>query len=286
MFRQARISLKRVVELLHDSPTETLVQCRKLDLTAPSASIPLLSVSEEDRLERIEMIEVSYRYPGSRNGISEINLSVDRGALVAITGAVGSGKSTLIRVLLGLLPCDSGSIQWNGRNVQDSSDLFTPPKIAYTPQLPKVFSQSLRDNILLGLTEESVGIDEAVYAAVMEKDIESILEQGLQTFVGRGGVKLSGGQLYRTAAARMFVRNAELVVLEDPARALDIHTEALLWERLLAKDSLTAIVVTHRRSTLQKADHVVVLQDGKIESQGSLERLLSESSVIQHLWRS
>ncbi len=141
---------------------------------------------------------------------------------------MGSGKTTLVRTLLGLLPKDSGTVLWNGREVEDSGAHFVPPRCAYTPQVPQLFSTTLRENILLGLPEDTFDLSGALYQAVLERDVVE-MSSGLNTLVGPRGVRLSGGQGRRTAAARMFIRKPELLVFDDLSSALDVETEQILW---------------------------------------------------------
>ena len=207
---------------------------------------------------------------------------------MVITGRVGSGKSTLVRVLLGLLPRQAGEIRWNGEAVADPAGFFRPPRCAYTPQVPRLFSDTLRDNILLGLPEDPPTLAKAIHLSVLEQDITQ-LERGLETLVGPRGLRLSGGQVQRAAAARMFVRQPELLVFDDLSSALDVETEQALWERLdahrnSADEALTCLVVSHRKAALARADHIVVMKDGRVEAEGKLADLLESCAEMQQLW--
>ncbi len=118
----------------------------------------------------------------------------------------------------------------------------------------------------------------------MERDLEE-LESGLDTTIGTRGVKLSGGQAQRSAAARMFIREPELLVFDDLSSALDVETERVLWERIFQQEQRTCLVVSHRRSVLQRADQIIVLKAGAVEAIGKLEQLLQESEEMQRLWQ-
>jgi ATP-binding cassette subfamily B protein len=282
-WRQVPVSVDRLVALMQDVPPSALVAHGPTGLTGPLPEQPPVPPIGADRLETLEVRKLDYRYPGADRGIEDVSFTIPRGSMTVITGRIGAGKTTLVRALQGLLPPDAGEIRWNGRQIERPDTFFVPPRSAYTPQAPRLFSESLRDNILLGLPEDSVDLDAALRAAVMEADIAT-LDDGLETMVGVRGVKLSGGQVQRGATARMFVRPAELYILDDLSSALDVDTERLLWERLFAQPEVTTLVVSHRRPALQRADQIIVMEQGRVIARGTLADLLRTSLEMRNLW--
>ncbi len=270
--RRTGVAFERIRQLAVDSTDADLLDKTRVPLSG------LDVVMEEARIEMVPLIRVSVR-----NLVKEgVDFEIERGSFTVVTGKIGSGKSTLVRALLGLIPAP-GEVWWNGELVEDRASFFVPPRSAYTAQVPRLFSESLADNIALGHRAARERLRQAVQLAVLDPDLER-LEQGHETMVGARGVKLSGGQVQRSAAARMLVTEAELLVFDDLSSALDLHTETELWRRLFEQREATCLVVSHRRAALERADQIVLLDQGLLIGKGTLEELLASSPLMRDLW--
>ena len=283
--RRAKVSLAR----LRDAMPAAAGGGAAAELTCRDAVAAAERESEAGRagpLQRLELRGVTYLHPAGGAGIRDIDLTLERGSFTVITGRIGAGKTTLLKVLLGLLPRQAGELRWNGAAVAHPDRFMVPPRASYTPQTPKLFSTTVEDNISLGAPLADAALAAAVRDAVLEPDLAAMAE-GLRTRVGARGLRLSGGQAQRVAAARMLAQGAELLVIDDLSSALDVKTERLLWDRVLGRVRAvrpTCLVVSHRRRVLRHADRIVLLSRGRVAAVGALDELLAESAELRRIW--
>lgn len=279
--KRTGVAYERLGRLMVDAPVEDLLEPRDYALEREQAPFVPSPPAAEPLLE-LSVSGLTYRHPGTEEGIEDVSFTVRRGELVVVTGRVGAGKTTLLRVLLGLLPKSAGEVRWNGRLVEDPATFFLPPRAAYTPQVPRLFSDTLRENVLLGRRASDAEVARALELAVLSADVER-LHLGLDTEVGTRGVRLSGGQVQRAAAARMFLTGADLLVFDDLSSALDVETERRLWDGLFADRDATCLVVSHRRAALERADKVIVMDRGRVVASGTLAEVAAHAPALAAL---
>jgi ATP-binding cassette subfamily B protein len=268
--QQLRVSIHRLENIGHDLPAERLFH----DSTIP-AQMPL------PRLAQMQVRNLAVQWANGNYGIRGIDLDLAPGRLVVVTGAVGAGKTTLLRAVLGMLPRVEGDIIWNGEKITNPDLQLLPPAVAYTSQVPRLFSDSIVENITQGRDVADSSMDEAIHGAVLEYDIAQF-EHGVSTMVGSRGVRLSGGQIQRAAFARMLYERPQVWLIDDVSSALDVLTEKKLWERFIAiRSEVACIIVTHRPQVMSMANEVIVLKNGEIAARGSYAELLA-SGVLSH----
>ncbi|HEX4216551.1 MAG TPA: ABC transporter ATP-binding protein [Candidatus Dormibacteraeota bacterium] len=278
---QYRVSLERLGELAPGTAAIDLAESRPVLLERDLPAAPRLTPAGEPFRE-LTATGLTCLHVGG-GGISGVDLTVRAGELVAVTGRIGSGKTTLLRALLGLLPA-SGDVLWNGSPVADRAAFMVPPRCGYLAQAPVLMTGTVRENLLLGLPPEDVDLSAAVSQAAMESDLAGF-PRGLDTVIGRRGLRLSGGQIQRVAAARMLARRPQLAVVDDLSSALDMDTEAEVWERIRSRAGMACLAVTHRRTVLRLADRVIVMRHGRVDDAGTLPELLDRCAEMRALWR-
>jgi len=231
---------------------------------------------ESKKLE-ISLKDLDFSYSNEKTILQDITLNIEAGCKIALIGASGSGKTTLAQVISGFYAKNSGSLKYNGMDIEEIDKSSLRERIFLVLQMPILFNSTLRFNITMG--DESIS-DDDIYKALEVAQLTDMIEEmqeGLNTIVGRHGIRLSGGQRQRLSIARMIIADPSVVIFDESTSALDVHTEAKLQTTIapLLKDK-TVITIAHRLSTVKNADVIYVLDSGKIVQQGTHEELEDE----------
>lgn len=233
----------------------------------------------------VEIDNIHFSYSEGQEVLRGISLHINAGEKVALVGASGGGKSTLIQVLLGLYPAEQGDVRFNGISVREIGFARVREHVATVLQQPALFNGTVRENLLMGhhYTDEQCWA--ALKVAQLDDFVRDELSQQLDTLVGRQGVRLSGGQRQRLAIARMVLSDPAIVILDEATSALDTATESALHQAMATfLQGRTTLIVAHRLSAVKQADKVYVFEDGQIAEQGSHATLISEGGLYQKLY--
>ena len=287
LFQRGGASLARVQELMDAKPVNVI------DDVSVSDSLS----TEQPGDHSIEFRDVWFHYPltdadrdpagtGPRWVLRNINLSIPSGGTLAIVGATGSGKSALMDLLPRMFDPQRGTILIGGVDTRTLSLRQLRSLMGYVPQEALLFSETVGENIAYGIPHASVAqLNHAADIAQLSETIAA-LPQGYETRLGERGINLSGGQKQRTALARALARDPGIVLLDDALSAVDTNTEAAILAALnTALEGRTAIITSHRVSTVRNADHIIVLADGVIIEQGTHDALLAQGKRYAELWQ-
>ena len=237
--------------------------------------------------QSIQLKNVSYHYSKmEREILSEVNITIPIGSRVALVGRTGSGKTTLINLLLGLFKPSSGSLLLDGVSLIPKEVPAWQANCALVPQDIVLLDASVRENVAFGVNHEDIDdskVWNALEAAQLHDPVTS-MTYGLYTMIGENGIKLSGGQRQRLSLARAFYKEAKVLVLDEATSALDNKTEDEVMQALdLVGRRCTTIVIAHRLSTIRKCDRIYEIHDGRIKASGNFETLCASSDSFREM---
>ncbi|MDF4615687.1 ABC transporter ATP-binding protein [Vibrio parahaemolyticus] len=266
----AKAALKRINDLL--------------ELEEEDRPVSKVNPFNETREVDVKIEHVDFSYNNENKVLDDLSLHIPAGKKVALVGASGGGKSTLIQLLIGVYRQNAGSIRFNDELTEDIGFEVIRDKIAVVLQQPILFNDTLRHNLTLGGHFDEMSLWRALEVAQLQ-DVISQLNHGLDTQVGRNGIRLSGGQRQRLAIARMVLSNPQFVILDEATSALDTATEAALHKALTEfLRGRTTLIVAHRLSAVKQADLIYVLEDGKVTQTGTHGELVEQEGLYQTLY--
>lgn len=232
----------------------------------------------------VQLEDIHFAYPGGPPVLDGVSLNIEAGETVALVGASGGGKSTLVQVILGLYPPDSGQVCFDRVPVSQIGLDVVREHVATVLQHPALFNDTVRENLTMGRQVPEASLWQALEVAQLKEVVER-MPQGLDSVVGRGGVRLSGGQRQRLAIARMILSDPKVVILDEATSSLDTRTEARLHAALRGfLQHRTTIIVAHRLSAIRQADCAYVFEDGRIVESGGHEELIHGKGLYAKLY--
>jgi len=234
----------------------------------------------------IEIKSLTFSYKGKENVLSDINLSIKTGSSLSLAGAVGSGKSTLVKLIMRIYDAPDDLIFINGVDIKRIPLKILRDNIGYVEQEPFLFSDTIRENIVFGVNDVTDNdIEKTVAMAGLERDIE-IFSNGLDTVIGERGVTLSGGQKQRVAIARAIIKKPTILILDDAFSNLDASTEGRVFTNIMSSlKDITVILISHRISTMKEADTIAVMENGRIAETGTHDELISKSGLYNRIYK-
>lgn len=262
------VSLKRITSILETPVEQEYGKALKPDIKG-----------------EVTFENVSFKYEKDTKILENLSFSVKKGETIAIVGPTGSGKSSLVHLLLRLYDYDSGAIKIDGIELKDIERKWIRNNIGIVLQEPFLYARTIKENIMIAKLDSSDSEIESAATSAAVHEVISSFEKGYDTVVGEKGVTLSGGQRQRVAIARTLIKNMPILIFDDSLSAVDAETDRVIREELKKKSTdNTTFIISHRISTVMDADKIIVLNQGKIESMGTHKDLISKDGIYKRIW--